>query len=210
MDPADDTPGQLLAAAMHLFGHQGYAATTTRAIAARAGANIGLIAYHFGGKPQLRLACADAVIGKLRQVTAALETARAETPEQAMALMDSTVGAVVGFMVADPASEDMSAFVLREMAEGGEGFDRLYRQVFVSRHSALCRLWAAATGRAAESEEVRLAVFAMIGQVVYFRIGRPLIQRRMGWSSLGPPEAQQIAGIIRRNLRASIERSRLS
>ncbi|MFV0383284.1 CerR family C-terminal domain-containing protein [Paracoccus sp. (in: a-proteobacteria)] len=208
MTSPDDTPRQLIAAALHLFGHQGYAATTTRAIAARAGANIGLIAYHFGGKPQLRLACADEVVRRMSLVTAALEVVSVDTPDQAMALMDQIVGTVIDFMVADPASEDIAAFVLRELTEQGEVFDRLYHQVFESRHSALCRLWAMATGQDAESDEVKLSVFSMIGQVMYFRIGRPLIRYRMGWPSLGPPEARQIAGIVRCNLRAAIERSR--
>ena len=45
----------LIAAGLHLFGHQGYAATSTRELAGRAQTNIASIAYHFGGKSGLHL-----------------------------------------------------------------------------------------------------------------------------------------------------------
>jgi TetR/AcrR family transcriptional regulator len=44
---------QLLEAAMGLFSEQGYAATGTRAIAARAKCNVALISHHFGSKEGL-------------------------------------------------------------------------------------------------------------------------------------------------------------
>ena len=55
---------------------------------------------------------------------------------------------------------------------------------------------------------MRLAVFAMIGQVVYFRIARPLVLRRMGWRSVGPAEAGRIADTLAANLHAALERHR--
>ena len=63
------TRRDLLDAALRLFARDGYDATSTRAIAAEAETNISSIAYHFGGKEGLRLACADAVaqaIGRWR------------------------------------------------------------------------------------------------------------------------------------------------
>jgi AcrR family transcriptional regulator len=44
---------QLLEAAIHPFSEQGYAATGTRAIAARAKCNVALISHHFGSKEGL-------------------------------------------------------------------------------------------------------------------------------------------------------------
>lgn len=210
MAPGNETRQQLISAALHLFGRDGYAATTTRAVAARAGANIGLIAYHFGGKPQLRRACAEAVVQRLGAVTGAVAAKRIDTPEQALAVMDVVIGAVTRFLVADPAGEDVAAFILREMAEDGEVVDLFYAGLFEGRHREFCRLWGLITGQDPESETVRLAVFAMIGQVVYFRIGRPVVRRRMGWSEMGEAEAARIARILTDNLHAVIERSRQS
>src|SRR3954471_20230662 len=44
------TRERLLGAAISLFSEQGYSATGTRAIAARAGCNVALISHYFGSK----------------------------------------------------------------------------------------------------------------------------------------------------------------
>lgn len=72
--------------------------------------------------------------------------------------------------------------------------------VFEPVHRRLCHLWAAATGEEAESERVRISVFMMIGQVVYFRIARAAVLRRMGWVDIGPAEVGKVIGIARENV----------
>src|SRR6266851_10103129 len=47
------TRERLLGAAISLFSEQGFAATGTRAIAARAGCNVALISHYFGSKEGL-------------------------------------------------------------------------------------------------------------------------------------------------------------
>ncbi|RUU04606.1 TetR family transcriptional regulator, partial [Mesorhizobium sp. USDA-HM6] len=60
--PADQTRAALVQAALKLFGRRGFDGTSTREIAAEAEANIGSIAYHFGGKEGLRAAAADFIV----------------------------------------------------------------------------------------------------------------------------------------------------
>src|SRR5688572_16248596 len=55
-----DTQRRLLEATRDLLIEEGFAATTTRAIALRADCNQGLISYHFGGLNPLLLAVLDA------------------------------------------------------------------------------------------------------------------------------------------------------
>jgi AcrR family transcriptional regulator len=55
----DDTRVQILAAARDALAENGAAATTTRAIAERAGVQLSLVHYHFGGKQQLLAAVLD-------------------------------------------------------------------------------------------------------------------------------------------------------
>ena len=62
----DATRLALIHAALDLFGAKGFEAASTRAVAAAAGANLASIAYHFGGKQGLRLACADHVVETIR------------------------------------------------------------------------------------------------------------------------------------------------
>jgi hypothetical protein len=129
-------------------------------------------------------------------------------PSEAADDLERMMRAMVGFLCTSPAADTLVAFLLRELAEQGAALDTIYAGLIEPKHRELCALWSAATGRAPESEAVRLAVFAMIGQVVYFRIGRPIVQRRMGWADIGPAEAARIADILARNLRAAIEGQR--
>ena len=55
----DDTRLQILAAARDALAEDGAAGTTTRAIAERAGVQLSLVHYHFGGKQQLLAAVLD-------------------------------------------------------------------------------------------------------------------------------------------------------
>jgi AcrR family transcriptional regulator len=56
---AGDTRERLLASALDAFAEHGFDGTTTRDIAARAGVNLGLLQYHFGGKERLWRAAVD-------------------------------------------------------------------------------------------------------------------------------------------------------
>ncbi|RAP40685.1 hypothetical protein BYZ73_13965 [Rhodovulum viride] len=210
-DPAPrSTPETLIEAALHLFGHRGFAPTSTREIAARAGTNVASIAYHFGGKAGLRRACAEAVAERIGSAIGPLDGAGAlpETPEGAQALLDAALRRFVRFIVADPAAADAVAFMLRELTDPGEAADVIYASVLEPRHRALCALWGRATGQPAESDAVKLAVFAAIGQAVYFRIAQPVIARRLDWTAVGPDEAEAIAGLLAANLSAMIESQR--
>jgi AcrR family transcriptional regulator len=55
----DDTRSQILEAARDALAEHGAAATTTRSIADRAGVQLSLVHYHFGGKQQLLAAVLD-------------------------------------------------------------------------------------------------------------------------------------------------------
>ncbi|TGQ22443.1 TetR family transcriptional regulator, partial [Mesorhizobium sp. M00.F.Ca.ET.216.01.1.1] len=78
---ADQTRAALVHAALKLFGRQGFDGTSTREIAAEAKANIGSIAYHFGGKEGLRAAAADYIVETIQGIAGqALGAARAAAP----------------------------------------------------------------------------------------------------------------------------------
>jgi AcrR family transcriptional regulator len=208
--PSPGTRSDLILAAMKLFGERGFDGTSTRDIAARAGTNVASIAYHFGGKEGLRLACAEEIARRLRAVAGEPRDHGALAPAQAAAAIEAMLRGVAAFVVASPQADDVVAFLLRELVagNGGPAIDALYDSLFVPKHRELCTLWAAATGRDADSERVKITVFSLIGQVVYFRIGRPVVGRRMGWAAIGPAEAARIADVVVSNLRAVLEKER--
>ncbi len=90
--------------------------------------------------------------------------------------------------------------MLRELAQPSSALDTIYEGLIAGVHARICAIWGAATGQPADSEAVRLAVFATVGQIIYFHVGRPVVERRLGWSGIGEPEAGAIADTIVRNL----------
>jgi AcrR family transcriptional regulator len=201
---AELTRTALLHAALRLFGRQGFDGTSTRQIAALANANIGSIAYHFGGKEGLHAACADFIVETIqRNAGPALADAAAATdPETAEAGLAASVERMVTFFVASPEAGEIAQFVMRELSQPSEALDRIYRGVLEPVHVQLCRNWAAATGEEAESERTKITLFTLVGQVVYFRIAREAVMRRMGWSEIGPAQASAIAEVAMDNLAA--------
>ena len=213
---ADRTREALIRAALRLFGEQGFDATSTRAIAAEAGANIGSIAYHFGGKEGLRAACARYIVERIAAVTDRTLDDFAEgdekvsaTPEEARALLCQVIDTLMGFIVASPEAGEFVQFLLREMTHPTAALDIIYDGVFEPTHLRLCRLWEAATGEPAESEQTRIAVFTIIGQVTYFRIAQEAVLRRIGWERIGRRETAAISEIVKGNLKAILDQRRL-
>lgn len=208
---SDATRAALIAAALELFGSKGFEATSTREVAAAANANIGSIAYHFGSKDGLRDACAHHIASTIRFVAMpAIGKDDVETlsPQEAEKRLAGGIGQVVQFIISRPEAGAFVQFVLRELSNAGSALDILYGNVFEPVHVRLCQLWGRATGEPAESESARLAVFAMIGQVVYFRIGREAVMRRMGWQEVGPEQSDTLTSVITRNVTTLVQARR--
>ncbi|MDR6872819.1 AcrR family transcriptional regulator [Bosea sp. BE125] len=198
----------LLRAGLDLFGRHGFDASSIRQIAQAAGVNSAGIAYHFGGKDGLRQACAAAIVATLKErvfgAAATMPPLEGLQPEAAVELLVAVVSRVTAFAARAPESETIARFVVREMMEPTSAFETLYDGLVGPVHGRLCMLWAVATGLDAEAQATKLAVFAMVGQVLYFRLARPAVMRRMGWSDIGEAESEAIATVIGTNVRASV------
>ena len=212
-ESAMETRQALILTGLQLFGEKGFAATTTREIAAAAGANIGSISYHFGGKEGLHAACAEFIVATMRSVVGEIfdiDAPDAETglkPEEARRRLSQLSGIMIEFLAARPEAELIAPFILREMTHPTDALQTIYGQVIEPVHKRLCRVWADATGMGYDDPRTLLSVFAVIGQVVYFRLAREIVLKRMGWSELGDSEAGEIAAVLERNLAAIVERA---
>ena len=202
--PGDATRAAIIDAALRAFGERGYDGASTRAIAADADTNVASISYHFGGKDGLRTACARHVSDRIAEVTGASAPPPTD-PEAARAALAATLRDLCLFVLLRPQAGLIAAFVMREMARPSPALDLIYEGAFEGIHRRLCALWAAATGLDAESEGVRLAVFSLLGQTLYFHLAGPVVRRRMEWTVVTPPEAEAIAATIDRNLQARLD-----
>ncbi|MEQ1951264.1 CerR family C-terminal domain-containing protein [Mesorhizobium yinganensis] len=208
LSAADQTREALVLAALRLFGRQGFDGTSTREVAAAANANIGSIAYHFGGKDGLRMAAADHIVSTIQAIAGPVlghidqSLDAGMDREAARRQLSAAVERMVGFIVARPEAGEIVQFMLRELAHPTAALDRIYSGVFEPTHKRLCRIWEVATGEPAESDRTKLTVFTLIGQVIYFRIAREPVMRRMGWSDIGAKEAASVVDVAKSNLDA--------
>ena len=203
---AEKTRAALIEAGLKLFGEKGFAAASTREIAAEAGANIGSIAYHFGGKGELRDACARHIVATIAAFAEPVFAAEKlpDDPAAAEAQLRLAAGRMAGFLVTAPEVSGFVQFILREIQHPGPAFDIIYAGLVEKVHHRLCAIWAAASGDDPESDRTKIAVFTMIGQTVYFRIAREAVMRRMGWSEVGPAEAGLITATVLDNVLAAL------
>jgi len=201
----DDTRSALIRAGIDLFGRQGFDGTTTRQIAGAAGVNIAGIAYHFGGKAGLHRACGEAIADLILDYVAPIavdETAL--DPDTAADLFVAGVEAMGRFMLGRPEAESVARFMVREQMDPSDTFAILYERLIHPRHAAMCRLFARATGEDPGSEPVVIAVSAMFGQVMFFRVGRATALARLGWEVIDAPRLDCILAVVASTIRATI------
>ncbi len=128
----DATRGRLLAVALAEFGANGFAATTTRQIADKAEVNLPALAYYFGGKEGLYLACAEDIVARWRAGIGevAEDAAQALTapiaPAVAAAQLKRVMAALARFLLSSGEGAHRTLFVQREIASPGPAFEILY------------------------------------------------------------------------------------
>ncbi len=91
--PAEDSRARIVAAARRAFADRGYEGASTREIAAAAGANQGLITYHFRSKEKLWKAAVDSMFADLDRelAEAAPLLAQGDVRERLGTLLDRLV-----------------------------------------------------------------------------------------------------------------------
>ena len=207
--PASPGRQKLLDAAIALFGRKGFDATTTREIAEAAGVNIANIAYHFGGKEGLYRACAEDLAGAIKtRLAVVLDRPLPRDPREARDAMAAILSAMTRLIAADPAMAAPARFILREYFDPTPALKLLYRGLIEPISGRLMALWAAATGADPDTEETRLVVLGLVGQILIFRAARDVVCLRLEWETVGPREAEAIETMVIATLDARIAAGR--
>jgi len=206
--PSAATRQRLIEAGLDIFGRVGFEAASTRVLAEAAGANLAAIKYHFGGKRGLYLAVARHIADLVgRNVGPAAQRARevlaAGSLDAATAslLLEEVIVLAARNIVANPDAARWARFVLREQFEPTEAFDIIYSHIMGRMHGTVTAIVAIVLGLDPESEEAKLEAFALVGQVLVFRVARAAVLRRMQWTDVGPLEAEAIFSQLRRTVR---------
>jgi AcrR family transcriptional regulator len=186
------TRSRLIAAAGEVFAAQGFQKATVREICSLAGANIAAVNYHFGDKTELYLA----VIRE--SVSAAVEDQRAlmtvDTPESALS---SIVAAMLGKMSADAKRPAWHFRIMaHEMVAPTSVFARVVDEVIGPQYNRLRGIISKIIGGSPDSERTRLAAHSVIGQVIFYAHGQPVIERLWRGFEMNERTTRSIAGHI--------------
>jgi AcrR family transcriptional regulator len=212
----DETRQALIRAAITIFGRDGFAAASTRAISQAAGVNQALIGYHFGGKPGLYLAAlrsiADSISARISPEAAEIESelegfgasGNPDPPAQrALQLLHRLTDLLVQVFTSDESSP-WARLILREQQDPSEGFDILYGGFMHRVLSDTTRLVRRARREQVSEEEAKLLAVTIVGQALAFRVARTAVLREMGWSTMEPDEIEAVKALLRRNVAAML------
>ena len=207
-----DTRSKLVDAAMRVFAREGFAAASTRMIAAESGVNLQAITYYFGGKAELYRGVvqhiADSMSAFVGPAAAAIEArlnAGAVTPEDARQMVHLALANIARALLIE-ASDDWARIILREQMQPGPEFEILFSSGMGRMLAMLVRLTAIALQSDPAEAETRARALAMLGQVLVFRMARAAALRTLGWDKIGPDEFAILERAIHANASAILSR----
>lgn len=195
----DETAGKLILAGIDLFGEHGFKGTTTRMIAEAAQSNIGSIAYYFGNKRGLYLAIAHHIAKRMRQTfqldAMGITREHLKTLDRAQAreLLEQLLRRMVRLFVQEEEARRWLMLVMREQANPSEAFDILYKEAFEIAHVTITTLVAILMERDPADNRVILETHTLVGQIVFFLVGRTPLLRRLNSGDSFPPEITDLA-----------------
>ncbi len=210
-DRGAETRAQLIEAALDVFGRLGFEGASTREIAKVANVNLAAIVYHFGGKEALHLAVAEHVAASIMArigptLAAAADPATTATPEAARTALTKLIDTFIEVILGSADAERWARFIVREQLQPTAAFDVIYR--FLGGAIATgTRLVAIIFGEP-ESDELRLKVFTVMGQVLVFRVAQALVLRSLQWRQIGDREREEIKRIVHDNTDAILAGSK--
>lgn len=197
----EQAKSQLIQAAIEQFGEHGLRATT-RDIAARAGQNIAAIAYYFGSKEALYIACARWIsdfFNQHFQQHVANAQALIDANSHDKAAIRSVIHSGCALMTTLLTNDDtlhMSKFVSREQLSPTEAYNIIHQHMISPMHEHFCRLIARYTGRSSEDTETILHAHGLVGCIVGFRLARETVLKRCGWSEFNAARTELIEKVI--------------
>lgn len=195
-----ETRQRLIEIALERFGAAGFQATTTREIALAAGVTLPVLAYHFGSKEGLYLACANEIVTRWRgQLEPSASAIAAELPaltaDTARTRLISLMIESVEALADGGGADQWMGFVQHETMDRGPAFDLLYREIWAPG----VELVAALIARIGASD-ARMEAVLLLSSLTAFSLWRPLTLRHFRWSGLSDTAMARIRTALTRQV----------
>jgi AcrR family transcriptional regulator len=176
MEPQDPTKVRLIEAAGEEFAGKGFECARVRSICDRAGANVAAINYHFGDKEQLYV---ETVLNAHR---CGFDTPDAQFPlppapaDQLRCFIHHFLSHVLAISKPD---DWRHRLMLREMLDPTSASDVLIREAIRPKFECLQGILRQLCP-CADERKLNALAFSVIGQCLYYRMGRPIAERLIG------------------------------
>lgn len=166
---------RLIQAAGEVFAERGFRHATVRDICRRANVNIASVSYYFKSKEELYTDVLDFAFRQSRQrFPGGPDPAGAGTPE-------SRISEFIREFLARLLDEGRPAWfgklMAREIVEPTGALDGIIEKAIRPLHQSLGALVREFLGGGAAEEEVRRHVFSILGQCLFYRHAKPVIER---------------------------------
>jgi AcrR family transcriptional regulator len=186
-----DTRTRLLEAAGETFAELGYRATTVREICRRAGANIAAINYHFGDKERLYEAVLTYTAEQsMKRIPIGGEADPGAGPAERL---ESFIRGYIERMLNEGRPAWFGKLVAREMFEPTEALDKVAKNFATPQYQRLRAIVGELLGPGASDALVRWCAFSVIGQCLFYKHARPVVERLAPEQGYAPADRAELA-----------------
>jgi TetR/AcrR family transcriptional regulator, regulator of cefoperazone and chloramphenicol sensitivity len=206
----DETREKIILAALDIFGARGFDGASTRMVAKKAGVNLPALQYYFNGKQGVYLACADYIAGRVEQRLGpvvdriAREIAEGNPPrERLLAALLEFLDVFADLFVGDREFDRWILFLCREQAQPTKACDIIFERV-MRRVARTCTALVARLLAIPESDpRAVIRTFAIIGQIMFFRLAREAPLRVLRWKDFGEGRLALLKAALRDQVAAT-------
>lgn len=209
----EQTRARIVAAAVKVFGAEGYERASTRQIAAEAGVTPPALQYYFDAKEGLHRACAQFIIGRfdekvgpaIREAVASAEGGGAAAAADALcAILDTMVELT---LTSEDAAEWRQFMARGQTDEAGPAFPLLQEGIVRPLHQACAGLVAAALGGDADDPSIRLRTILLLTQMTALHMNSQNTLNILGWSDFCGDRMLLVKRVVRAHTMAALGRT---
>jgi AcrR family transcriptional regulator len=206
----EETRARIIAAALQVFGEEGYTRASTRQIADAAGVNPPALQYYFDSKEGLHRACAEFIIERIsRALSPSLRAADAAVASGDRRLMLEAIQDILEAMVTfSQTSEDVagwSRFSGRgQVDDAGPAHGLIKDAVARPLHDGLAQLIGPLIGRAPDDDETRLRSIMVLSAATTFHVNRSGCLTVLCWPDFGDARGDAVKAVLRAHTRAAL------
>lgn len=190
----DDTRQRLLEAAGEVFAAKGFETATVREICSKAGANLAAVNYYFGDKHHLYI---EVVRYAHRDWEATIAASKASSHGEPSVQLQGYIHGLVARLFEDRSPPWRARLMMREMAEPTPGCLAMLADYVRPQDEFLLGILGELLPGTSAGER-RMVAYSIVGQCLFYKIHRPMIELISGEEEYKTLEPARLADHISR------------